>query len=114
MAFIIKYKKNFRAKHALPSYKGKPEELHEHKYTLIVSIATGERNEEGYTIDFMEIKKFIDKIIPDEGENLNDRFPFPTSTENIAEYFYESIREVFDVIEVELWQDDNLCVIYRK
>ncbi|MEO0284772.1 MAG: 6-carboxytetrahydropterin synthase [candidate division WOR-3 bacterium] len=114
MAFILKYKNSFRAKHALLSYKGKKEELHEHLYTLIVSINANERNDEGYTIDFMEIKKFIDQLLPNEGENLNERFPFPTSTENIAEYFYEIIKEVFDVKEIELWQDDNFCVIYRK
>ncbi len=114
MGFILKYKVSFKAKHGLLSYKGKPEELHEHRYTLIVAIEAGERGPEGYTVDFMEIKNFVDKLIPDDGENLNDKFPFPTTTENIAEYFYESIREVFNVKEIELWQDDNLCVIYRK
>ncbi|MEN3045708.1 MAG: 6-carboxytetrahydropterin synthase [Candidatus Hydrothermales bacterium] len=114
MPFVLRYKKSFRAKHHLLSYKGSPENPHYHTYTLIVSIDAGERNKEGYTIDFMDIKNLIDKLIPYEDEDLNLKYPFSTSTENLAEYFFEEISKIFPVKEVELWQDENFCVIYRK
>ncbi|MEN3044169.1 MAG: 6-carboxytetrahydropterin synthase [Candidatus Hydrothermales bacterium] len=114
MSFILKYKKSFRARHHLLSYKGAPEEPHYHNYTLIVSIETNKKNKEGYTIDFMEIKNFIDELVPYENEDLNLKYPFLTSTENLAEYFFKEIAKIFSIKEVELWQDENFCVIYRK
>jgi 6-pyruvoyl-tetrahydropterin synthase len=113
MGFTIKYKTSFRAKHFLVSYKGNPEEIHDHTYTLVVHIEGGERGEEGFTVDFMEVKREVDKIIPDNGENLNEKFPFLTTTENIAEYFFVVLKEKFPLKRIELWEDDRFCVVYE-
>jgi len=83
---------DFESAHQLKgSIYGKCQNLHGHRYHLIVEIE-GEVDQHGWVCDFAEIEEVVKKLIIDkfDHKNLNDHFEVST-VENIAKFVFETI-----------------------
>lgn len=87
--WIVHARTAFEARHALTSYRGKPEEPHSHKWQVAVRVGTEKLNAEGYAVDFHAVHEALaGAVAPFEGTDLNDHpaigIPTP-SAERVAE-----------------------------
>ncbi len=117
--YEISVKQHFDAAHYLREYKGKCEELHGHRFEVVVVVQAEEINEIGLAYDFTELKKHL-KVILDRFDHvcLNDIESFKTinpSSENIARTIYQelvkSINEV-TISRVEVWESPESRAAY--
>ena len=88
---------HFEAAHYLRGYKGKCENLHGHRYSVVVRLKKAELNEIGLAFDF-------DKINP--------------SAENIATTIYAELRakigdQSVQIAAVEAWENPMQGAVYR-
>lgn len=99
----------FEAAHRLPFHQGKCRHLHGHSYKIIVELE-GEPDQNGFVIDFNEIKNRINPYIQEldhstiisvEDHELKNVFdekgwryslmPYDSTAENLCKYFLERI-----------------------
>lgn len=106
MPYTVIIKKKFSAAHYLRGYKGKCEELHGHNYLIVVYIAGKKLRKSELLYDFKEIKDYLNKILPDH-QYLNNIYKFNPTTENLAKYFFDTIKKKYPVTKVEIWEDEN-------
>jgi len=102
----IRRRFTFDAAHALPFHPGKCRRLHGHTYRLEVEVH-GELDANGLLIDFGELKSIVRELVVDpcDHRNLNDVFPFPTTAENLARHFFETLRPHLPGLRrLELWE----------
>ena len=112
---------HFEAAHFLRGYKGKCENLHGHRYSVVVRLKTAKLNEIGLAYDFTEIKKHLKEIMGRlDHVCLNDIAPFDkinTSVENIAATIYRELRgritdESVKIAAVEAWENPLQGAVY--
>ena len=69
--------------------------LHGHNYVLKVELKSEELDPKTKMVkDYRElakIKNYVDKYL--DHKNLNDVFPFPTTSENMAKWLFEIFKE---------------------
>ena len=110
----IVVREKFSSAHYLESYRGRPEPLHGHNYMVEVYIASDKLNEEGITIDFLEVKQYLRSILPDR-KFLNELYDFPTSAENIAREIFRRMKERYPTtVKVVLWETEDMGVEYEE
>lgn len=93
--WIVTKEFEFEAAHSLPHLPEghKCRNLHGHGYKLIVEVS-GETDERGFVIDYAEISEAVSPIVTKlDHRNLNEVFPFPTTSENVAKWLFEEIRK---------------------
>ena len=87
--WVVHSEATFRARHALTSYLGKPEESHEHRWRVAIRVGTDRLNEEGYAVDFHAVHRAVaESVKPLDGSDLNGHHEIgsPTpSAERVAE-----------------------------
>ncbi len=87
----------FEAAHFLRGYQGKCENVHGHRYSVVVRIKAEKINEIGLAYDFTEVKKHLRAILGVYDHSLlNDLPPFDKinpSAENIASTLYLQLKE---------------------
>lgn len=108
----------FSAAHRLVNYPGMCSNIHGHNWTVKVTVASEELDEDGMVVDLVQLKKHIDDcVMPFDHKIINDVPPFdhinPTS-ENIAKYLFDYIDEKINVkVEsVQVAEVDDYSVIY--
>jgi len=114
--------KHFEAAHYLRGYQGKCENVHGHRYKVVVKIGAEKLNEIGLAYDFMDLKKYLKETL-DRYDHacLNDIKPFDKinpSAENIAATIYKELkrklaREPITLKAVEAWESPEQGVSYR-
>jgi 6-pyruvoyltetrahydropterin/6-carboxytetrahydropterin synthase len=113
---------HFEAAHFLRGYKGKCENLHGHRYSVVVRLKTAKLNEIGLAYDFTEIKRHLKDIMGRlDHVCLNDIPPFDKinpSAENIATTIYNELRaQIADrsikIAAVEAWENPFQGAVYR-
>ena len=91
--FEVSVEQTFAAGHALRNYKGKCENVHGHNFKVQVTIEGERLDDTGMLVDFLDVKKSMQRRDRAAGSPVPERFPpFDVknpSAENIAEYFYE-------------------------
>lgn len=109
----------FDSAHALTEYHGKCERLHGHTYKLEVTIE-GEMKDDGMVMDFVELKKVVNREVIDklDHQNLNDLFKNPSS-ELVAKWVFEQVGAAPELAEsevkvhsVKLWETATSAVTY--
>lgn len=118
--FTLRIRQRFEAAHHLRSYRGAPEPVHGHTWTVEVALEAERLDDEGMGFDFVAARGALaDVVARFDHRDLNSVPPFdlrtPT-TENIAIYFYDTLREALasaDVTEVTVWEGPDCSATYR-
>ncbi len=137
--YQLKTESCFDSAHFLTDYYGKCENLHGHRWRVVVYIETAELQKAGQmkdmVIDFADFKRAVRALteeldhmfIVEEGSLAPDTLacleretfrlytvPFRTTSENFAKYFAERMEEQgFKVSQVEVYETPMNCAIYR-
>ena len=119
--YEISVRMHFDAAHYLRGYHGKCENLHGHRYEVIVTVRAEETNEIGIACDFTELKYHLGEVLHQfDHRCLNDVTPFDKinpSAENIAHTIYNKLKPRLDktpasICRVEVWESPDSRVAY--
>jgi 6-pyruvoyltetrahydropterin/6-carboxytetrahydropterin synthase len=111
----------FEAAHFLRGYQGKCENIHGHRYGVVVRIRSGQLNDIGLAYDFTDIKGHLKTILGGyDHALLNDLPPFDKinpSAENIAATIYGALTSKTDqpaivLAAVEVWENPHQGAVY--
>jgi 6-pyruvoyltetrahydropterin/6-carboxytetrahydropterin synthase len=120
--YEITVEKHFEAAHYLRGYQGKCENVHGHRYKVVVRISALKLNEIGLAYDFTDVKRHLKEILERyDHACLNDIPPFDEinpSAENIASTIYNELKEKLSaapvaLTAVEAWESPEQGVAYR-
>jgi 6-pyruvoyltetrahydropterin/6-carboxytetrahydropterin synthase len=120
--YEITVEKHFEAAHFLRGYKGKCENVHGHRYRVVVRIEAEKLNNIDLAYDFTDLKKHLRGILERYDHTcLNDVPPFDKvnpSAENIAATIYNELKEKLapDTVTltcVEAWESPGQGVAYK-
>ena len=111
---------HFDAAHYLRDYHGKCENLHGHRFRVVVSLKAVKLNEIGLAYDFVDLKRHLGEVIAQFDHTcLNDVLPFDKinpSSENIAATIYDQLKSRFSdevsLLSIEVWESPQTCVTY--
>ncbi|MGD0352044.1 MAG: 6-carboxytetrahydropterin synthase QueD [Dehalococcoidia bacterium] len=111
---------HFDAAHYLRDYGGKCENLHGHRFKVVVSLNVPRLNKIGLAYDFTELKRHLGEVLARfDHTSLNDVPPFDKvnpSSENIAATIYEQLKGRFSggvtLSSVEVWESPESRVAY--
>lgn len=117
--YEISVRQHFDAAHYLRGYGGKCEELHGHRFEVVVCVQSRDLNDIGIAFDFAELKRQLGEIVKHfDHVCLNDVAPFDSvnpSSENIATTIYEDLAprlEGVEVSRVEVWESPESRAVY--
>lgn len=113
MSWILKVNEKFQAAHFLKDYRGKCEKIHGHTFRVEVQVRVIELDKRGIGIDFAEIKKKLNEILPDH-TFLNEIYEFNPSAENLARHFFQELKQHFPLKEVTVWESENAAAAYSE
>jgi 6-pyruvoyltetrahydropterin/6-carboxytetrahydropterin synthase len=120
--YEIIVEKHFDAAHYLRGYKGKCENVHGHRYKVVVRVSAAKLNKIGLAYDFTDLKRYLQEILDRYDHTcLNDVPPFNKinpSAENIAAAIYKALKkklakELVTLTAVEAWETPEQGVGYR-
>jgi 6-pyruvoyltetrahydropterin/6-carboxytetrahydropterin synthase len=117
VVFVIEVREHFDAAHALRGYKGKCENLHGHRFEVVVTLKATELDETGLAFDFTVLKQHLREILASYDHTcLNDVPPFDSinpSSENIAATIYEEFRKrELLIFSIQVYESADSCVTY--
>jgi 6-pyruvoyltetrahydropterin/6-carboxytetrahydropterin synthase len=97
MMYEITVESHIDAAHYLRGYQGKCENLHGHRYKIVVKVSADKLNDIGLAYDFTDLKKHLNDILARYDHTcLNDVPPFDklnASSENLAVTVYEELKK---------------------
>ncbi len=112
---------HFDAAHYLRNYHGKCENLHGHRFKVVVRLEATKLNEVGLAYDFAQLKHYLRELLAQfDHACLNDIAPFEKiepSCENIAATIYDKLQPCFSSLPVklacvEVWESPTSGVAY--
>ncbi len=96
--YEVSVKGHFDAAHYLREYGGRCENLHGHRFEVVVTVEAVELDGRGLAYDFTELKGHLNKVLGRfDHACLNEIEPFTDinpSSENIAFTLYEELRDL--------------------
>jgi 6-pyruvoyltetrahydropterin/6-carboxytetrahydropterin synthase len=115
--YEISVREHFDAAHALRGYKGKCENLHGHRFEVVVTVRVDELDDIGLAYDFSEIKRHLREVLARfDHTSLNDIKPFTRinpSSENIAATIYGELRKrKLPIFSIKVCESPDSCVSY--
>ncbi|MFC1974111.1 6-carboxytetrahydropterin synthase QueD [Chloroflexota bacterium] len=117
--YQISVRQHFDAAHYLRNYGGKCEELHGHRFEVVVGVEANAINEIGIAFDFVMLKKHVGEILKRlDHVCLNNIPPFNSinpSSENIATTIYDELKGQLSgvaISKVEVWESPESCATY--
>src|SRR4030042_408753 len=120
--YEISVEKTFEAAHYLRGYKGKCENMHGHRYTVVVKVRADKLNDIGLAYDFTDLKAHLGEILERYDHTcLNDVKPFDKinpSAENLAATIYQKLKKKLSsdgvkLVSVAAWENPGQGVEYR-
>ncbi|NLV73503.1 MAG: 6-carboxytetrahydropterin synthase QueD [Chloroflexi bacterium] len=112
--YRVSVRRHFDAAHWLRCYQGKCENVHGHRWEVIVTIASAELDSEGMAFDFTLLKKELDKVLDRfDHHSLNEVLPFDLvnpSAENIARDVYTRLAAALPcthIAEVQVYESPD-------
>jgi 6-pyruvoyltetrahydropterin/6-carboxytetrahydropterin synthase len=98
--YEITVESHIDAAHYLRGYQGKCENLHGHRYKIVVKVSADKLNDIGLAYDFTDLKKHLNDILARYDHTcLNDVPPFDklnASSENLAATVYKELKKSLD------------------
>lgn len=118
--YRVHVRRHFDAAHALRNYQGKCENLHGHRYEVVVGVESDQLDEAGMAVDFAWLKRELDAVLERfDHRNLNETPPFDRlnpSAENIARTIYQELegRIGRGLKYVEVWESPDAWATYWR
>jgi 6-pyruvoyltetrahydropterin/6-carboxytetrahydropterin synthase len=119
--YRVSIERHFDAAHYLREYNGKCENLHGHRYKVVVNLKNGTLDEIGLAYDFTDLKKKVDEILERFDHTcLNDIEPFTSinpSSENIASIICSELnvrldKQTAEIESIEVWESPDARITY--
>jgi len=117
--YRINVRRHFDAAHGLRGYRGKCENLHGHRWEIVVAIERKELDECGMAFDFTVLKRELNQVLDRfDHHNLNETPPFDQlnpSSENIARVIFHELNQRLPdapVTYVEAWESPDAWATY--
>ncbi len=118
--YQISVESHFEAAHYLRGYGGKCENLHGHRYKVVVNVSKETLNDIGLAYDFADLKRQLNEVLSKyDHKCLNDLEPFDKinpSAEHIAMTIYERVKPEIDrdaaILNVQVWESPENCITY--
>lgn len=130
----------FDSAHFLKDYEGKCSNIHGHRWTVEVTVASEDVEKEGQIrgmlVDFKTLKADLKKLTESldhslviEEDSLKEKtkealleegfsvveLPFRPTAENLAKYFYDKMEEKeYQVVLVKVYETPNNCAGYSR
>lgn len=138
--YTLQTSADFDSAHFLKGYEGKCSNIHGHRWTVEVTVASEEVKEDGVLrgmiVDFKVLKEdlknlteALDHSLVIEENSLREKtkealleedfriveLPFRPTAENFAKYFYEEMEaKEYQVILVKVYETPNNCAGYSR
>lgn len=112
---------HFDAAHYLPEYRGKCENLHGHRFKVVLRVAAEHIGSDGMAYDFAEMKRHLRTVLGTLDHTCLNELPVfsnrPPSSEIIACWLFEQLEPVFAegaarLDTVEVWESPTAGVSY--
>ncbi len=117
--YRVHVRRHFDAAHGLRGYRGKCENLHGHRWEVVVCVQSSTLDSEGLALDFTLLKRELDTVLAQyDHHNLNEVTPFDEinpSSENIARTVFEQLQERLPQVNlayVEAWESPDAWATY--
>lgn len=117
--YRVHVRRHFDSAHALRGYNGKCENVHGHRWEIVVCAQREDLDDIGLSVDFTLLKEKLDTILSSfDHRNLNETAPFDQinpSSENIARTVYNRLLDALpgcDLAYVEAWESPDAWVTY--
>jgi 6-pyruvoyltetrahydropterin/6-carboxytetrahydropterin synthase len=117
--YRVSVRRHFDAAHWLRCYRGKCENVHGHRWEVVVTVAGTELDADGMAFDFTELKRSLDGVLERfDHHNLNEVAPFDTlnpSSENIAREVFGQLQAVLPgvhIAQVEVYESPDAWATY--
>ena len=120
MPYTLRVREGFEAAHHLTSYKGSPEPVHGHSWTVEAVLEAAELDDEGMGFDFVEARDALRELAGRfDHRHVNEVPPFdetsPT-TERLARWFFDELSRRLPgagLSEVTVWEGPACSATYR-
>lgn len=138
--YTLQTSASFDSAHFLKGYQGKCSNIHGHRWTVEVTVASDEVKQEGQIrgmiVDFKTLKSDLNELVEEldhsliiEEDSLMERtrealqdekfriveLPFRPTAENLAKYFYDEMEEKeYQVVLVKVYETPNNCAGYSR
>lgn len=118
--YLLRVREGFEAAHHLTSYKGSPEPVHGHSWTVEAALEAADLDSEGMGFDFVEVRRALRELaVRFDHRHVNEVPPFdrtsPT-TERLALWFFEELAARLPearLAEVTVWEGPGCSATYR-
>ena len=117
--YEVSVQEHFDAAHYLRGYRGRCENLHGHRFQVMVMVRASQVDQIGLAYDFVELKRHLREILQRLDHTcLNDVPPFDRinpSSENIAATIYNELEKRLAGISisgVQVCESPEACVTY--
>ncbi len=119
--YEVSVREHFDAAHYLRGYKGKCENVHGHRFQVVVNVRAGETDDVGMAYDFTKLRQQLGEIVSRFDHTcLNDVPPFDRinpSSENIASTVYSELQARLKETKVspcsvQVWESPHSAVTY--
>ena len=131
--YVVKVCRHIDAAHFLRGYRGKCEQVHGHRFKIVVYVEADFTGADGMVCDFALLKRMIDEVVVSRYDHvlLNDVAPFdeidPTA-ENLAREFFLLLDERMGRRStgsspqtapvrlrcVEVWESPDCCGAFER
>ena len=118
--YYISVESHFDAAHFLRGYGGKCEQLHGHRYKVMVKLESATLDETGLAYDFTDLKAVLKPLLFRYDHTLiNDVPPFDKinpSAENIARVIFDELQPSIKGValgSVTVWESPESSAEYR-
>jgi len=112
----LTYTAKFDAAHYLPEYNGPCRNLHGHTWRVEVEITGTPDPSTGMIVDFREMKKALEEILPDHTlintHPLFAEIKFPTAESLSLIFFYEIKKRFPSIRRVTVFESDHASATY--
>lgn len=138
--YTLQTSASFDSAHFLKGYEGKCSNIHGHRWTIEVTVASEEVEAEGRArgmiVDFKTLKSDLKELADEldhslviEENSLKEKtkealleeafriveLPFRPTAENLAKYFYDEMEEKeYQVVLVKVYETPNNCAGYSR
>ena len=120
--FELKILSHFAAAHQLTMVAKKCENLHGHNWKVEVCVKGERLNAAGVLVDFGILKQHVRTVMKRLDHQFLNELPYfddsnPPSSESIAVYIADSLKEMIDepgvtISRVTTWESDDACATY--